>query len=92
MHDGPIDNIKPVTHPSYLSFGFPSLSIFMLLIFVRGLAWQYTAETISIVLVELLMAFIVRSEVMTTAKAVFVLSIFPLSLVLVATLEFFGFD
>lgn len=68
------------------------LSIFMCLIFVRGLAWQYTAETIAIVVVEFIMAYLVQSDVMTTGTAVFVLSIFPLSLVLVATLEYFGFD
>jgi hypothetical protein len=56
------------------------------------LAWQYTAETISIVLVELIMSVMVRSTVMTTGAALFVLSIFPLSIVLVATLEYFGFD
>lgn len=64
----------------------------MCLIFVRGLAWQYTAETIAIVVVEFIMAYLVQSDVMTTGTAVFVLSIFPLSLVLVATLEYFGFD
>lgn len=57
-----------------------------------GLAWQYSAETISIVLVELIMAVMVRSPVMTAGRALFVLSIFPLSLVFVATLEYFGFD
>lgn len=69
-----------------------SLSIFMCLIFVRGLAWQYTAETIAIVVVEFIMAYLVQSEVMTTKTAVFVISIFPLSLVLVAALEYLGFD
>ncbi|KAG7353129.1 EF hand domain containing protein [Nitzschia inconspicua] len=68
------------------------LSIFMALIFFRGLAWQYSAETISIVLVELMMAVMVRSPVMTAGRALFVLSIFPLSLVLVAGLEYIGFD
>jgi hypothetical protein len=60
--------------------------------FTAGLAWQYTAETISIVLVELVMAVMVREKVMTTVQALCILSIFPLSLVLVATLEFLGFD
>jgi hypothetical protein len=69
-----------------------SLSIFMSLIFARGLAWQFTAETTAIVVVELVMALLVRSEVMTTLTAVGVLCILPLSLVLVATLEYFGFD
>jgi len=69
-----------------------SLSIFMCLIFVRGLAWQYTAETIAIVVVEFIMACLVQSDTMTTKTAVFVMMIFPLSLVLVATLEHLGFD
>jgi hypothetical protein len=57
-----------------------------------GLAWQYTAETISIVLVELIMFAMVRNSVMTVGAGLFVLSIFPLSLVLVSALEYFGFD
>ena len=69
-----------------------SLSIFMGLIFFRGLAWQYTAETIAIVVVEVIMAFLVQSDVMTTARAMLIFCLFPLSLVLVGTLEHFGFD
>lgn len=64
----------------------------MCLIFVRGLAWQYTAETIAIVVVEFIMAYLVQSDVMTTGTALFVMAIFPLSLLLVFTLEYFGFD
>jgi len=69
-----------------------SLSIFMCLIFFRGLAWQYTAETITIVVVEFIMAWMVQSEVMNGKRAAIVLALFPLSLLLVATLEFFGLD
>lgn len=68
------------------------LSIFMCLIFVRGLAWQYTAETIAIVVVEFIMAYLVQKDHMTCRTAAFVMLIFPLSLVLVATLEYLGFD
>lgn len=68
------------------------LSIFMCLIFFRGLAWQYTAETITIVVVEFIMAWMVQSEVMNGKRAAIVLALFPLSLLLVATLEFFGLD
>jgi hypothetical protein len=69
-----------------------SLSIFMSLIFIRGLAWQYTAETISIIVVEFIMAYLVQSEVMTAGRGLAVMAIFPLSLVLVASLEALGFD
>ena len=68
------------------------LSIFMGLIYMRGLAWQYTAETASIVLVQFIIAYSVQREVMTTGMALGVLSLFPLSLLFVAVLEFFGFD
>ena len=64
----------------------------MCLIYVRGLAWHYTAETLAIVLVEFVMACLSRSEVMTMSKALIVASLFPLSLVLVGTLEYFGLD
>lgn len=68
------------------------LSIFFLLIFFRGLAWQYTAETISIVVVEIILGLLVQKKVLTMVNGLFIISIFPLSLVLVATLEHFGFD
>jgi Ca2+/Na+ antiporter len=68
------------------------LSIFMGLIFFRGLAWQYSAETIAIVVVEFVMAVLLKSKTMKMSRAVFVLSIFPLSIALVAGLEAIGFD
>jgi len=68
------------------------LSIFMGLIYFRGLAWQYTAETISIVVVQLIIGLLVQRKIMTTFDAFLVLLIFPLSIVLVAVLEKLGFD
>ena len=68
------------------------LSIFMGLVFFRGLAWQYTAETISIVVVEFFMAWVVQRDSLSGVHALLVLAIFPLSLVLVGVLEAFGFD
>jgi Ca2+/Na+ antiporter len=68
------------------------LCIFMGLIYARGLAWQYTAETSAIVVVQFIMAFLVQKNVMTTGTAVGVLMIFPLSLVFVFAMEYFGFD
>ena len=62
------------------------------LIFFRGLAWQYTAETIAIVVVEVIMGLLVQKDVMTLSRAMFVFSVFPLSIVLVAGLEAIGFD
>ena len=68
------------------------LSIFMGLIFFRGLAWQYTAETIAIIIVEAIIAVLVQSNYMTLGRGLLVLGLFPLSLALVATLEAIGFD
>jgi Ca2+/Na+ antiporter len=68
------------------------LSIFMGLIFFRGLAWQYSAETIAIVVVEFIMAVLLKSSTMRMSRAVMVLMIFPLSIALVAGLEAIGFD
>jgi hypothetical protein len=62
------------------------------LIFVRGLAWQYTAETTAIVIVEMIMAYLVQDEVMGTTKALLILCIFPCSMLLVAFMEHMGFD
>lgn len=68
------------------------LSIFMGLIFFRGLAWQYTAETIAILMVELIVAVLVQRNVMTLNLGVLISCLFPLSIALVAGLEAFGFD
>jgi Ca2+/Na+ antiporter len=68
------------------------LSTFMGLIYVRGLAWEYTAETIAIVLVEFIMAYMVQRKTMTTLHGVFVLLIFPLSIAFIVILESFGID
>lgn len=68
------------------------LSIFMGLIFFRGLAWQYTAETIAIVVVQFFMAWIVQRNTLTAIQGLFICAIFPLSLVFVGVLEAFGID
>jgi Ca2+/H+ antiporter len=68
------------------------LSIFMGLIFFRGLAWQYTAETIAIIVTEVVVAVLVQSNYMTLFRGLLILSLFPLSIALVATLEGMGFD
>jgi Ca2+/Na+ antiporter len=68
------------------------LSIFMALIFFRGIAWQYTAETIAIIIVQLCICVLVQTTALSLYSAVFVLSLFPLSIMLVAGLEAMGFD
>jgi Ca2+/Na+ antiporter len=68
------------------------LSIFMGLVFFRGLAWQYTAETIAIICVEVVIAVLVQHKYMTLFRGIMILLLFPLSIALVATLEAMGFD
>ena len=68
------------------------LAIFMALIYFRGLAWQFSAETISIVLVQFVIGTLALKGHMTAFTGMVVLAMFPLSVVFVATLEFFGMD
>jgi len=68
------------------------LSIFMGLIFFRGLAWQYTAETTAILIVEFIVGILMQTKSLSTQKAFLIGSIFPLSIALVATMESFGLD
>jgi len=68
------------------------LSIFMGLIYWRGLAWQYTAETVTILVVEVAVGVLVQRDVMSSMLAMVILSFFPLSILLVYSLEALGFD
>jgi Ca2+/Na+ antiporter len=68
------------------------LSIFMALIYFRGLAWQYSAETISIILVQFGMGVVTLRNKMSTMTAFVVLAVFPLSVLFVALLEYLGMD
>ena len=67
------------------------LSIFMGLIYFRGLAWAYTAETISIVLVEFILGIVLKNSTLTYFAGFLILSVFPLSIALVAVLKDVGF-
>lgn len=68
------------------------LSIFMALIYFRGLAWKYSAETISIVLVQFGIGICALKDKMSTGTGIIILMVFPLSVVLVAVLEYLGMD
>eukprot|EP00929_Paragymnodinium_shiwhaense_P055271 TRINITY_DN276_c0_g1_i1.p1 TRINITY_DN276_c0_g1~~TRINITY_DN276_c0_g1_i1.p1 ORF type:complete len:584 (+),score=194.12 TRINITY_DN276_c0_g1_i1:106-1857(+) len=69
------------------------LGIFLALIYVQGLAWKFTAETVSILLVQLIIFFIVVSKnYQTMFDACVILSLLPLSLALVYVMEANGFD
>jgi Ca2+-binding EF-hand superfamily protein len=70
------------------------LAIFYALIYFRGLAWQFTAETISIVLVQFIMgAVALTGSTMTMKTGCFIVCLYPLSLIGVYLLENkMGFD
>jgi len=60
------------------------LSIFMGLIYSRGMAWQFSAECFSIIVVEVILAFYsFFKRTQTLLDAIFICSLYPLSLVLV---------
>lgn len=63
------------------------LAIFLALVFFKGLSWEFSAETISIVFVELCMFVVGRRIVHRVSHAMMVMALYPLSLVLVAVLE-----
>lgn len=68
------------------------LAIFMGLIYFRGLAWSYSAETIAIVLVQLILAIYAQQKLMTAMRGWLVMTIFPLSILFVWGLERLGMD
>lgn len=68
------------------------LSIFMALIYFRGLAWQYSAETISIIAAQFIMGTWAQQDKMSTYHAYYVFALFPLSILFVAIMEHLGMD
>jgi Ca2+/Na+ antiporter len=64
------------------------LAIFFVLIYAQGIAWQFTAETIAIIVSQWVIGFLAISKTTHTGKDAFVIiSVYPLTLVLVAVLE-----
>lgn len=68
------------------------LSIFMALIYFQGLAWEYSAETVAIVVCQLGVAVVSAQKVQTMTTGYLVFSLYPFCLILVAALEAIGFD
>jgi len=63
------------------------LAIFLALVFFKGLVWEFAAETIAIVLVELVMFVIARRRVHRLYHGFLVIALYPISLVVVVVLE-----
>ena len=68
------------------------LAIFMALIYFKGLAWKFSAETLTILIVEILVAVVAIQPTQRLVHAVVLLAMFPASIVLVASIEAIGFD
>jgi len=68
------------------------LAIFMGLIYFKQLAWKFSAETVTILLIELCVAALAVQETQRQLHAVVLLLMFPASIALVAGLEAVGFD
>jgi len=69
------------------------LAIFYALIFMQGLAWKFTAETMSIILVQFVVAVVVlckRQQTLMTGLSLLLL--FPSALIFVYILEHVGID
>lgn len=63
------------------------MCIFLALIGFRGLAWRYTAEVLTIITVEFIVAFICMRETLRQWQALIIGSLFPLSILMVYVLE-----
>jgi hypothetical protein len=63
------------------------VAIFLVLIYARGLAWTFTAETCSIVVIELLVMLMACKRVFTLCDGFIILAFYPLALGVVLVLE-----
>jgi Ca2+/Na+ antiporter len=63
------------------------LFIFCVIIYCKDLAWSFSAETMSILLVELAMFFVARQKVQRLWHALLALSLYPLSLVFIVVCQ-----
>merc|ERR1711865_215615 len=68
------------------------LAIFIALVFFQGLAWEYCAETLAILVCQIVVAMFSRKRVQTLTTGIFVLMMYPGCLFLVSWLESRGYD
>jgi len=68
------------------------LAIFMALVYFKGLAWKFSAETLAILLVEFAVAGLAMFSTIKVWHAGISLALFPLSIVFIAMLEASGYD
>lgn len=68
------------------------LGIFMFLVYSQGLAWNYLAETLTILVVEVIMGLYSLKSHHTLKDGLIIVSLFPLSLLCVMWLESMGWN
>jgi len=68
------------------------LGIFLAIIFFKGLAWKFSAETISILFVELAVFGIAQVKTHRLYHAIIIFSLYPISILLVWLLEHVGLN
>ena len=68
------------------------LAIFMALIYFQGLVWKFSAETLAILLVEILVAGVALQPTQRLYHALFVFALYPLSICFIALVEEYGLD
>lgn len=68
------------------------LGVFMYLIVFQNLAWEFSAETAAILIVQIVVAFVSMRKTQSVLASLLTLALYPLSLLLVAVLEANGWD
>jgi len=68
------------------------LGLFLILIVGRNLVWEFSAETISILAVELCLFAMSFKKTYNLIDAAVILSFYPISLFLVAMIEYGGLN
>jgi hypothetical protein len=68
------------------------LGIFMLLIYTQSLSWEFFAETLAILIVELIVGLYALKNKNTLFDGFCILSLYPISLILVMILESMGWN
>ncbi|KAF4651240.1 hypothetical protein FOZ61_010639 [Perkinsus olseni] len=68
------------------------LGIFLAVVYFQGLVWTFTAETITIIIIEMIIGLIALRRIHLLVHGLMVLCLYPLSLLLVYVLEANGID
>jgi Ca2+/Na+ antiporter len=68
------------------------LALFMFLVYARSLAWEFFAETLTILVVEICVFCFSLKKTQTVLDATLILALYPLSLVAIIVLTMMGWD